>query len=59
MYQDCLETYFVYYGDELTNYKEIKNAVLIGAYCLIERVAVETINALADIAEDLEIEEDE
>jgi len=59
VYQDCIETYFVYHGDELTNYKEIKNAVLIGAYCLIERVAVETINTLADIAEDLGIEEDE
>lgn len=61
VYQDCLETYFAYHGDELTNYKEIKNAARIGAYCFIEKVAVETINTLADIAEELgiDIEEEE
>ena len=59
IYQDCLETYFSYYGDTIKSYKEINKAAQIGAYCLIERVAVETINTLADIAEDLGIEEDE
>ncbi len=59
VYKFCLETYFSYYSDRIKKYKEIDQSARIGAYCFIERVAVETINTLAELAEDLGIEEDE
>lgn len=56
VYEDCLEKYLEEFGPI---YEQPGNAAACGAQLIIEQAAIETIYKLAELAEDLEIEEDE